>query len=188
MSDLLTRTEYQAIADEMLYPRAAFIDGKYQAGRGDSLTSINPATGHAIAQIAACNTEDVDFAVQKAKEAFEQGHWSKMHPSERKGVLVRLCKLMTRNRRELAVLESLESGKPIADCEGIDWNRIEREADNSLGGYAQAQGHLEYREAWHQLEFGEGSRHLAERVVHSKRGRRVPSSQRRSRGNTSHNR
>jgi gamma-glutamyl-gamma-aminobutyraldehyde dehydrogenase len=120
MSDLLTRTEYQAIADEMVYPRAAFIDGKYQAGRGDSLTSINPATGHAIAQIAACNTEDVDFAVQKAKEAFEQGHWSKMHPSERKGVLVRLCKLMTRNRRELAVLESLESGKPIADCEGID--------------------------------------------------------------------
>ncbi|MGB1161361.1 MAG: aldehyde dehydrogenase [Alphaproteobacteria bacterium] len=120
MSDLLTRNEYQAIADALVYPRAAFIDGKYQAGHGASLASVNPATGETIAEIAACNAEDVDFAVQKAREAFDQGHWSKMHPSERKSVLVRLSKLMTRNRRELAVLESLESGKPIADCEGID--------------------------------------------------------------------
>ena len=120
MSDLLTRNEYQAIADALVYPRAAFIDGKYQAGHGDTLTSINPATGETLAEIAACNADDVDFAVQKAKEAFEQGHWAKMHPTQRKGVLVRLSKLMTRNRRELAVLESLESGKPIADCENID--------------------------------------------------------------------
>ena len=120
MSDLLTRHEYQAIADALVYPRAAFIDGKYQAGHGGTLTTVNPATGETIAEIAACNAEDVDFAVQKAREAFDQGHWSKMHPSDRKAILVRLSKLMTRNRRELAVLESLESGKPIADCEGID--------------------------------------------------------------------
>ena len=120
MSDLLTRTEYQAIADSLVLPRAAFIDGKFQAGKGAPLTTINPATGETLAEIAACNAEDVDFAVHKAREAFDQGHWSKMHPSERKGVLIRLSKLMTRNRRELAVLESIESGKPIADCEGID--------------------------------------------------------------------
>ena len=112
MSDLLTRNEYQAIADALVYPRAAFIDGKYQAGKGATLTSVNPATGETIAEIAACDAGDVDFAVQKAREAFDQGHWSKMHPSDRKAVLVRLSKLMTRNRRELAVLESLESGKP----------------------------------------------------------------------------
>ena len=88
MSDLLTRTEYQAIADTLVFPRAAFIDGKFRAGRGDSLTTINPATGDALAEIAACNSEDVDLAVQKAREAFDQGHWSKLHPSERKGVLV----------------------------------------------------------------------------------------------------
>ena len=41
MSDLLTRTEYQAIADTLVFPRAAFIDGKFRAGRGDSLTTIN---------------------------------------------------------------------------------------------------------------------------------------------------
>ena len=109
MSDLLTRTEYQAIADSLVLPRAAFIDGKFQAGKGAPLTTINPATGETLAEIAACSAEDVDFAVHKAREAFDQGHWSKMHPSERKGVLIRLSKLMTRNRRELAVLESIES-------------------------------------------------------------------------------
>ena len=120
MSDLLTRAEYQAIADDLDFPRTAFIDGKYKAGKGAKLKTVNPATGKMICEIAACNGKDVDFAVKKAREAFDQGHWSKLHPSERKDILIRLCKLITRNRRELAVMESLDSGKPIRDCELID--------------------------------------------------------------------
>ena len=73
-----------------------------------------------MADVAACGSEDVDFAVQKAREAFDDGRWRCMHPSERKAVLIKLCKLIARNARELAVLESLDSGKPIADCETID--------------------------------------------------------------------
>jgi gamma-glutamyl-gamma-aminobutyraldehyde dehydrogenase len=84
------------------------------------MPTLNPATGEPICEIAACDASDVDLAVQKAREAFDQGRWSKMHPADRKDVLIRLAKLMTRNRRELAVLESLESGKPIRDCETID--------------------------------------------------------------------
>lgn len=120
MTDLLTRAEYAAIARDLTPPAAAFIDGKYRAGRGAPLVTTNPATGEVIATIAACNSDDVDLAAGKAREAFDQGHWSKMHPSERKDVLIRLAKLMTRNRRELAVMESLDSGKPIRDCEEID--------------------------------------------------------------------
>ncbi len=120
MSDLLTHAEYKAIADSLDPPRAAFIDGGYKPGRGAVLKTTNPATGDTIAEIAACNAKDVDFAVQKAREAFGKGHWSTLHPSERKDVLIRLCKLITRNRRELAVMESLDSGKPIRDCETID--------------------------------------------------------------------
>ena len=120
MSNFLTRAEYAAIAAELNPPRAAFIDGKFRKGSGAVLTTSNPATGDVIAEIAACNAEDVDFAVTKAREVFEQGKWSKLHPSERKDVLIRLCKLLTRNRRELAVMESLDSGKPIRDCETID--------------------------------------------------------------------
>jgi len=120
MSDLLTRDEYAAVAAGINFPRSAFIDGKHRPGRGGKLKTVNPATSETICEIAACNGEDVDLAVAKAREAFDQGRWSKLHPSERKDVLIRLCKLITRNARELAVMESLDSGKPIRDCETID--------------------------------------------------------------------
>ena len=120
MSGLLTREEYAAIAADMTYPAAPFIDGKFRAGRGETFPTINPATGDKMATIAGANAKDVDLAVKKAREAFDQGRWAKLHPSERKDVLIRLCKLITRNARELAVMESLDSGKPIKDCEEID--------------------------------------------------------------------
>ena len=118
--ELLTQDEYRAIAETMNYPRAAFIDGKFRKGSGTAFETINPATGDTITKIAGCAAKDVDLAVNKAREAFDQGHWSKRHPSDRKDVLIRLAKLITRNRRELAVMESLDSGKPIRDCETID--------------------------------------------------------------------
>ncbi len=120
MTDLLTRDEYAAIAADINLPAAPFIEGKYRRGNGPMMDTINPATGAVLTQISTANAKDVDFAVEKAREAFEQGHWSRLHPAERKDVLIRLCKLITRNRRELAVMESLESGKPIRDCELID--------------------------------------------------------------------
>ncbi len=120
MSDLLTHAEYQALAADLDLPKAAFIDGKFRKGKGKPLKTTNPATGKEITTIAACNAKDVDLAVSKARQSFDQGHWSTLHPSERKDVLIRLCKLMTRNRRELAMMESLEAGKPIRDCETID--------------------------------------------------------------------
>src|SRR6056297_3054533 len=118
---LLTKDEYKAIAKDLALPTSAFVDGGYRAAAsGKTFTSVNPATGEALAEIAACGAEDVDFAVLKAREAFDDGRWSRLHPSERKDVLIRLCKLMTRNARELAVMESLDSGKTIFDCETVD--------------------------------------------------------------------
>ncbi len=121
MSDLLTHREYLAIAEALNLPCNAFIDGKFQAAKsGKTFASVNPATGKTIAKIAACDKRDVDVAVKKAREAFDDGRWSRLHPSERKQALIRLAKLMTRNRHELAVIESIDSGKPIRDCATID--------------------------------------------------------------------
>ncbi|WP_298852255.1 aldehyde dehydrogenase [uncultured Ruegeria sp.] len=118
---LLTQDEYTSIAAGLDLPTGAFIDGAFRpATSGKTFTSTNPATGDKLADIAACGAEDVDFAVEKARAAFDDGRWSKMHPSERKDVLIRLCKLMTRNARELAVMESIDSGKTIYDCETVD--------------------------------------------------------------------
>ncbi|MEL6608023.1 MAG: aldehyde dehydrogenase family protein [Pseudomonadota bacterium] len=120
MSDLLTRAEYQAIADDLDLPRTPFIDGKFRRGGGAEFATVNPATGDALTTITSANAEDVDLAVARAREAFDDGRWAAMDPGARKEVLIRLCKLMTRNRRDLAVMECLDAGKPIQDCEGID--------------------------------------------------------------------
>ena len=120
MSALLTREEYGAIAAEIDLPATPFVDGKFRKGSGPMMETVNPATGKVLTKISTAGAKDVDFAVSKAREAFERGEWSKAHPSERKDVLIRLCKLITRRRHELAVMESLDSGKPIRDSETID--------------------------------------------------------------------
>lgn len=121
MTGLLTRGEYRAIARSLNFPVGAFVSGKFAAARGGkTFPTRNPATGEVVAKVAACGAPDVDFAVRKAREAFESGVWSRAHPGERKRVLVRLAKLLRRNRRELAVMESLDSGKPIRECESVD--------------------------------------------------------------------
>ena len=121
MSNLLTHEEYQAIEKSIDYPTNAFVNGQFQSAKsGDTFATINPATGQLIAHIAACNADDVDHAVTKAREAFDQGHWSKLHPSERKEALIKLAKLIKKNTHELAVLESIDSGKPIRDCATVD--------------------------------------------------------------------
>ena len=118
---LLTHEEYKAIAAGLSFPTQAFIDGAFRpAQSGKTFDTVNPATGEVLAKVAACGAGDVDFAVGKARDAFEDGRWSRLHPRDRKEVLIRLAKLIKRNARELAVMESLDSGKTIYDCETVD--------------------------------------------------------------------
>lgn len=121
MHDLLTAAEYRAIAETLTVSGNAFIDGAFRpAASGKTFPTVNPATGKTLAEVAACDAADVDFAVAKAKEAFEDGRWRQLAPGERKAVLLKLAKLMEENRHELAVLESLDSGKPIRECQTVD--------------------------------------------------------------------
>lgn len=121
MSDLLTIEEYQSIASSLALPRDAFIDGAFRpAISAKTFTTRNPATGEVLTEVAACGAADVDLAVEKAREAFEDGRWSRLHPGERKEVLLKLARLMEENARELAVLENLDAGKTIYDCETVD--------------------------------------------------------------------
>ncbi|MBL8444263.1 MAG: aldehyde dehydrogenase, partial [Zoogloeaceae bacterium] len=121
MSSVRTREEYEAIARNLVLPTEAFIDGRFRpAQSGKTFQTVNPATGAALAEVAACSSEDVDLAVAKARDAFDDGRWSRLRPSERKDVLLRLCELMRQHADELAVMESLDSGKTIFDCATID--------------------------------------------------------------------
>ncbi len=121
MHDPLTAEEYRALAASLSFSTNAFVDGAFvPAKSGKTFDTVNPATGEVIAKVAACDASDVDHAVARAKLAFDDGRWSRKAPAERKAVLLRFAKLLERNRHELAVIESLDSGKPIGECQGVD--------------------------------------------------------------------
>ena len=99
----------------------AFIDGQQvDAASGRVFDSVNPATGALLARVAHCDREDVDRAVASARRAFEDGRWSRMAPAARKQVLLRFADLLRENSDELALLESLDVGKPITDAINVD--------------------------------------------------------------------
>lgn len=102
-------------------PTEAFIDGRFvPASAGATVSTVNPATGEHLADVAACGPQDVDRAVQAARSAFESGVWSRIHPNERRTVLMRLVELLEENAEDLARLEALDAGKPITDCREFD--------------------------------------------------------------------
>ena len=121
MSTLLTYNEYSVIAKNLTFSVDPFVNGKFSKPlSGNTMETINPATGDVLAIVAACGAEDVDAAVIVAQQAFDSGKWSRLHPNERKEIIIELANLIEKNQHELAVLESLESGKPISECQMTD--------------------------------------------------------------------
>jgi len=117
----LAYSDVKKTAAKLKFRTQAFIDGKFvNAAAGKTYTSINPATGQPITQIAACDSTDVDLAVKAARRAFERGVWSKRSPAERKHVLLKLADLLEKHLEEIALLDCLDAGKPITDCLTID--------------------------------------------------------------------
>lgn len=98
-----------------------FIDGEFvDALDGGRAETINPATGTGIASVACGNENDINRAVASAKTAWQDGRWRFMPPRERMTILGRLAQLIDDNAAELALLESLDMGKPITDALTID--------------------------------------------------------------------
>ena len=99
----------------------AFIDGAFQpAADADTFPSINPADGTVIADVAACGPNDVDHAVAAARRSFEAGSWSRATPADRRKVLLRLAALIEQHAEELALLDSMDIGKPVTVAHTMD--------------------------------------------------------------------
>ena len=90
------------------------------AASGKAFDCISPIDGRVLAQVAECGAEDVDRAVRAARRAFDKGDWSAAKPAWRKKVLVRFAELIRENADELALLETLDMGKPISDALNVD--------------------------------------------------------------------
>jgi len=97
------------------------IDGNWvDAVSGRTFETINPATGEVIARVMEGGKDDVNRAVAAARKAFEHGPWKKMTARERGRLLYKLADLIEQHMDELAVLETLDNGKPISDSRNVD--------------------------------------------------------------------
>jgi acyl-CoA reductase-like NAD-dependent aldehyde dehydrogenase len=113
--------DVRRLAESLDIRTKAWIDGEYvDAVSGETFPVVNPATGLELARVAAGDAADVDRAVAGARAAFESGEWSRAAPKQRKRVLVRLAELIDAKADELALLETLDMGKPIRDARRID--------------------------------------------------------------------
>ncbi|SMC68157.1 aldehyde dehydrogenase family protein [Lentzea albidocapillata] len=96
-----------------------FVDGKFVEGSGEPLKTINPATEEVLAEVSTASESDVDTAVKAARRAYDRV-WSKMPGSERAKYIYRIARQIQERGRELAVLESLDNGKPIKESRDVD--------------------------------------------------------------------
>ncbi|WP_157218188.1 aldehyde dehydrogenase family protein [Flavisphingomonas formosensis] len=100
-------------------PKRLLIDGKLvDALSGERFQSISASTGEVVAELALAGPEDVDRAVAAARAAFE-GPWSRFKPAERQAILIRLAELVDREFDDLALLDTMEMGRPITASRGL---------------------------------------------------------------------
>jgi acyl-CoA reductase-like NAD-dependent aldehyde dehydrogenase len=113
--------DWHARARSLTINGQAYIDGRYRpAVSGETFDCVSPIDGRVLAAVASTDVADVDLAVAAARRAFESGVWSRQPPRERKRVLLRFAELILAHREELALLETLDMGKPISDSLAVD--------------------------------------------------------------------
>lgn len=116
-----SQAEWQALATNLTLEGRAYLNGAYQwAANGETFTSVSPLDGRELASIACCDQSDADKAVMAARHAFEAGTWSQLAPAKRKAVLLRFANLIEAHGDELALLETLDMGKPISHARTVD--------------------------------------------------------------------
>ncbi|WP_305804980.1 aldehyde dehydrogenase [Stenotrophomonas sp. YIM B06876] len=121
MNAARTRKDWQQLADSLSLRTRAFIGGRYvDAVSGATFDCISPIDGRVLGQVADGGRVDIDHAVAAARRSFEAGHWSQARPVQRKKTLLKLAQLVEQHADELAVLESLDMGKPVRDARNVD--------------------------------------------------------------------
>ena len=121
MKQSLSRAEWESKAKALTIRNQAFINGQYvPAASGRTFSCLSPIDGLLITQVAECEQEDIERAVKAARQAFEAGVWSESSPVHRKKTLQKFALLIEQHAEELALLESIDMGKPVANALSID--------------------------------------------------------------------
>ncbi|MEX0333029.1 aldehyde dehydrogenase [Vibrio tubiashii] len=116
-----TQEQWIELKNNLNIENRAYINGEYSSAKsGLTLKVVNPATDETLTEIARCQSEDVDLAVKCARQAFQSGQWSESAPSHRKAILNKFADLIEQHREPLALLETLDTGKPISHSYSTD--------------------------------------------------------------------
>ncbi|AGL84179.1 aldehyde dehydrogenase [Pseudomonas protegens] len=116
-----SRSDWEQHFQSLSLEGRAFIDGQYcAAASGATFECLSPVDGRFLANVASTDQVDADRAVAVARQAFNSGVWSGKAPAERKRILLRFAELILAHQEELALLETLDMGKPIGDSMAID--------------------------------------------------------------------
>jgi 4-guanidinobutyraldehyde dehydrogenase / NAD-dependent aldehyde dehydrogenase len=135
MNAVPNATSWHERARTLKFRTQAFIDGRYvDAASGATFDSINPGTGKLLARVAAGDEEDINRAAAAARTAFRKGVWAQLAPAKRKKILLRFADAILAHTEELALLETLDMGKPITDSLKVDVPGVAR----CLQWYAEA--------------------------------------------------
>lgn len=117
----LTLADWQQRARDLRIEGRAFIQGEYTAAAdGAQFDCISPIDGRLLTQVASCDQADAERAVASARAAFDAGSWAQLAPAKRKAVMIRFAELLEAHAEELALLETLDMGKPIGDSLTVD--------------------------------------------------------------------
>ena len=115
------RDRAQALLAESKVDGRAFLAGERAAAQdGQTFAKHSPIDGRLLTQVARCGAADVDRAVRTARQAFDDGRWARQAPAARKQVLRRFAELLIQHKDELALLETLDMGKPIQYALSVD--------------------------------------------------------------------
>jgi len=116
-----SRSDWERLAAPLRPEGRALINGSLVGARsGRTFDKRTPIDGRVIAQVARCEAADIDVAVKAARAAFEDGRWRRAEPKERKRVLLRFAELIREDLETLAMLETLDVGKPIQNSLEVD--------------------------------------------------------------------
>jgi gamma-glutamyl-gamma-aminobutyraldehyde dehydrogenase len=117
----MSSIDWTARAAAQQFDGRAFIGGERVAAlAGETFGCVSPLDGRTLTQVARGQAADVDAAVQSARRAFDDGRWSRKAPAQRKKVLLRFAELILGAKEELALLETLDMGKPIKYSLSVD--------------------------------------------------------------------
>ena len=116
-----SRNDWEAMAASLTIKGQAFVNGAYQdAMSKETFDCISPVDGRFLAKVASCDLADANAAVENARETFDSGVWSLLPPVKRKAVMIKFADLLEANADELALLETLDMGKPIQYSKAVD--------------------------------------------------------------------